>query len=381
MRKLLIGSLVLAAAVMPACEEKNEAPAAPAPSATPSAAVSTTAAVPKPVTKPEEGPKDHAARAKAVADAWAAHDGKKYAAVFAEDALVTRPGKPDIKGRAEVEKSFNETLGAFKDAKLTIGRVWEKDKHTALMEYVFSGTNTGAAPEMGIATATNKPFGVVGAIWTESGDDGFIKVAHRYVDSPTILGQLTPDAKNPVRPVVNEPPSGTSRATGAATATTKGTPEEAANLEVENKWLAAVNAGKLDDGIKLVAKDVVFEDYTQPAAIKGDKAFKENIGMYLKAFPDMKATMTNSFTVGPFVVAEFEYTGTNKGPLGPIKATNKPVDIHQVEVDEIKDGKFVRATSWGNSAEMLKQMGIMPAPGAAAPPATPPAGKPAAKAP
>lgn len=167
MRKLLIGTLILGTAALAACEDKASTPAAPvasasaaaAPSSAPSAATSTTAAPPK----APEGPKDHVARAKAMVEAFAAHDPKKLAALYAEDAVVKTPGMPDVKGRDAIEKEATQMFATFKDAKITTGRIWEKDKHTALVEQVWSGTNTGDAPEMGIPKATNKPAGVSGA--------------------------------------------------------------------------------------------------------------------------------------------------------------------------------------------------------------------------
>jgi predicted ester cyclase len=100
------------------------------------------------------------------------------------------------------------------------------------------------------------------------------------------------------------------------------------------------------------------------------------IGMYMTAFPDMKGKMTQSFGDREFVVAEFEYTGTQKGPLGPIKPTGKSVDMHQLEIDQFKDGKIVKGWAWGNNMEMLTQLGVVPGPGDA--PAPAPSGAPSA---
>jgi hypothetical protein len=43
-------------------------------------------------------------------------------------------------------------------------------------------------------------------------------------------------------------------------------------------------------------------------------------------------------------------------------ATNKPVDLHQLEVDLIKDGKVVTGWAWGNNVELLTELGVMKEP-------------------
>jgi hypothetical protein len=91
------------------------------------------------------------------------------------------------------------------------GRVWEKDKHTAVVEWLDKGTSTGDWAEMGIAKATNKPFGVMGAAWIEVGDDGLIKEQRNYLDSRSVVAQVLEEKKAAVRPVMAALPDGTMR--------------------------------------------------------------------------------------------------------------------------------------------------------------------------
>jgi uncharacterized protein (TIGR02246 family) len=272
-----------------------------------------------------EAPKDHPARVKALEDAFAAHEAHKIANLYAADAVVKSPGQPDVKGKEAIEKEAEKMFSVFKDAKLTHGRTWEKDKHTLVVESVFTGTNTGDAPEMGIPKATNKPVGIVGASWIEVNDEGFIKEEHRYHDSPTSLGQLVADKDHPVRAVVTAPPNGTEKFAALTEGEVKGEKEaekkdekkgekgkaekaaketnelaksvewEKKEVDLEKEFLAAINGGKLDQGVKLVADDVLFVDYTQDKDIKGKKAFKDVLGMYLTAFPDMKGKLVEAF--------------------------------------------------------------------------------------
>jgi predicted ester cyclase len=408
MRKIVIGGWVLSALLVAGCDKSSgsggEAPAssstsnsAVVPSATATSTSSSNAKTEpgdkdkdkeKDKKAEKEGPKDHAARIKLLEEGFASHEPKKIAALYSEDGVVKTPGLPDVKGREAIEKEAEKMFGVFKDAKLMHGRVWEKDKHTIVVESLFTGTNTGDAPEMGIPKATNKPVGIMGAAWYEVGDDGFIKEEHRYHDQATGMGQMVPDKKNPVRGVISAPPDGTEKyeaKTGKEVKDAKDEKEKAElakvveeekkHVEFENKFVAFLNDHKIDEAIKWVGEDVFFADYTQEKDLKGKKAFKDMLGMYLTAFPDMKAKATGCFAAGEFAVCEFEYTGTQKGALGPIKPTNKPVDLHQVEVDQIKDGKLVKGWSWGNNVELLTELGVIKEPGTAPAPAA--SGKPA----
>ena len=55
-------------------------------------------------------------------------------------------------------------------------------------------------------------------------------------------------------------------------------------------------------------------------------------------------------------------TGTNKGPMMKLAATNKPVNIHGVDVIQMKDGKAASGVSYGNGMEMAMQLGLMKPP-------------------
>jgi hypothetical protein len=84
--------------------------------------------------------------------------------------------------------------------------------------------------------------------------------------------------------------------------------------------------------------------------------------MMAKAIPDAKFACTN-WAVDDFVIAECTMNGTDKGPMVmpgmKIKATNKPLTMHSVDVIQMKDGKAISGTSYGNGMEMAMQLGLM----------------------
>jgi predicted ester cyclase len=60
-------------------------------------------------------------------------------------------------------------------------------------------------------------------------------------------------------------------------------------------------------------------------------------------------------------------TGTNKGDMGPMKATGKAVTTHGADLLHVVGGKIVEGFGYGDEAEMMQQMGMMPAPPTAPP--------------
>ena len=161
----------------------------------------------------------------------------------------------------------------------------------------------------------------------------------------------------------------------------KGTPEEQKNLDAANNMYKLIDDHKTADVLALMSDDATMADYTQPADVKGKKAFTEFFGMIFKAIPDFKQTRGTQVAADDYVVTEGTMVGTQKGAMGPLKASNKPINVHFVDVLQMKDGKMVKGWSYGNSVEMLVQTGVMPMPGAmpaasgsAAPMGAPPAG-------
>ena len=244
---------------------------------------------------------------------------------------------PESSGRSAIRSAAERTFAEFGDAKLSTGRIWIKDAHSALVELLFSRTNTGDAPELGVPKATNMPVGVLFAAMFDVDDHGRIRRERRYFDMPTIRGQLAPDPKNPVRPVMTRPPNGT----GVFTA--GGAPGEAKTIGAQGAYVAALNTRNLDETMKLIAPEFVSDDYVSSDALRGAPALRGLLGELMKAVPDLRAAIASSFAAGDDGVFEMEFTGTPNG--------GKRVDVHEIQVNQFKDGRMTRSWSWSNAAE------------------------------
>jgi steroid delta-isomerase-like uncharacterized protein/uncharacterized protein (TIGR02246 family) len=358
-----------AASLVTGCEDdKKTTETTPSTSAAASVAVAPTPPAPKP-TPAEVIPKTIAA----AVDAWNAHDPAKVAANYEPTAKLIIPGQPDIAGRDAISAHAKDNFTAYPDFKVAVTKNFIHGS-TAAFEWVITGKNDG--PMSTGQKASGRQMGVAGASVVTFDDDGLIKEEHRYVDLPTIMSQLDPKAK-----------AGTFRAPVALptapteTRVAKDTPDDAKTVEAAKAIYATFDSKNEASVLALVTDDTVVDDRSMPMTFTGTKGAKDYVNGFWKAFPDFKQTYPVRFAAGDIVITEGVLTGTQSGPMGPLKATNKPVTFRFVDVMQIKDGKIARVDSFGDSAEILEAVGAMPAlgapPAAAMAAATPaPAAKP-----
>ncbi len=333
-------------------------PAMPTTPTTP--AVPETPATPAPAAVKAATPEE---TTKSLIDAWNAHDADKIAAAYSENATLRLVGSPmpDFTGRAAIKAAAADSLKANPDFKVAATRVTMKGNVSAV-EWVITGTNTGDS-EMMKMKASGRKFGLHGVDIATYDDAGLIKEARRYYDMPTQMMQLDAKAKAGTFRAVETLP------TAAPTvASSKGTPEEQKNLDAVNAMYKAIDDHKVDAVTTLMTADGSMDDFTQPTAMKSPKDVKAFLGFIFKAVPDVAQDKPLQMAAGDLVITEGFLHGTMKGNMGPMKATNKPIGMHFVDVVQVKDGKMAKAWSYGNSMEMMPP----PAAPGAAKAATPP---------
>lgn len=371
MKRTIAGVAVLGVVCLAlGCDEDKKAPET-APSA---AAVAPAASSAAPVEAKPTPAELQEKTLKALSDGWNAHDPAKVAATYEPSGKLLIPGLPEFAGAAAITKEAKDTFGEYSDFKLAITKAYVHGSTVAL-EWVITGKNDG--PMMG-KPASGRQMGVQGGSVLTFDDPGLIKEDHRYLDLPTILSQLDPKAKaGTFRPVATLP------AGGMETIVAKESPVEAKTLETGKAFYAAFEGKKEADLTALVTDDTTFDDVTSPASVKGTKAGIAMAKSLWTAFPDLAQTKPVQFAAGDMLVTEGTLTGTQKGALGPLKASNKPVSFRFVDFVKIKDGKAVSLVTYSNSAEMLVEVGAMPpmapAPAGSGSAAPAPSGAPAPK--
>jgi steroid delta-isomerase-like uncharacterized protein len=305
----------------------------------------TTAEAPPPPPKKSLAELQQAA-GKAIAEAFATGDAKKYAALYTENAVIKSAGEPDVVGREAVAKWMTDFAATFSNAKLGESRAFVKGE-VVVSEWVMNATHSGEL--MGFK-ASEKPVGVTGASIYWFTPEGLIKEEHRYVNMSTVLSQ-TGISKDKGRPVAALP-SGAPEVVIA-----KDSAEEKANVEVLEKINKAWEAKKADELVANFTDDATWDDVTLPSPSKGKKEISKYASTFFKAVPDGKLATTNAWGFGDWVVEEGTFSGTHKGAMFGMAASNKTFTIHEVTIAKLgSDKKIVQAVTYANGLELVSQL-------------------------
>jgi predicted ester cyclase len=358
MRTTMIGAVLLAL-LGSACGGQSEV-AAPPPPPPPA----TEAVAPPPPPAETAAPASEAPKMsmmdmqkKSMIDGLAAlngHDSKKYSEGFATDGTVTVVGEGEFKGRDAIAGELDPWFKAFPDFKIAVTRVFAKGD-VVVSEWVVTGTNTG---ELMGDKPTKKAIGFKGASVNWFTPEGLLKQEHRYFDMATLMGQLGKGKGMPFRPVATAP-TGEPEVHAA-----KGTPDEDKIVELNKVVYAAFEKKAEADFLGAADDKVSWSDQMAPKDT-GKAEMKKFFQTYTKAIPDVKVAGETVFAADGFAVAEFTMSGTQSGAIGPLKASKTPLAFHGVDIVEIKDGKAVKGTTYGNTFEILGQRNLLPKPKAA----------------
>ena len=344
MRSMKIGALVIGSsfAALAACGGEEPQPVTPPPPP-PAVSVSSVETAAPPVTPPEP-PKPtlaqlEAASGKAMMEALNAHDADKLASVYTDDAVAIHAGRTEgpMNGKDAIKAGIQGLFTAFPDAKFAGSRTFVKND-VVVAEFGWTGTNTGDF--MG-QKPTGKQVGQmgVGIYWYTP--EGKVKESHMYLDGGSLAFQLgMPKAKG--RPMVGLPTSNEMHVA-------KGSPDEDKNVDGAKAMAAVFEKKDSKAFVDGMTDDSTYESNTMPKPFVGKKDAKAFFTAFTKAFPDIKDEVKGAWGVEDYVIDEYVWTGTQKGaltgPSGTIPATGKAVNLHGVEILQMKDGKMVKG--WG----------------------------------
>lgn len=149
-------------------------------------------------------------------------------------------------------------------------------------------------------------------------------------------------------------------------------PHEMARTFMDEVW----GKGKTELVAQMTRDDVVFHD-----PLAGDldrKGYEQQVQMMRRAFPDLTMEVLDQISTGDKVVTRFRATGTQKGELMGIPASNRKGTVEGITIGRFVGGKLAESHSQWDVLGMLKNIGVAPpigAPGAR--PEAPRAGAPA----
>ena len=99
--------------------------------------------------------------------------------------------------------------------------------------------------------------------------------------------------------------------------------------------------------------------------VRGHDAFKQLVGMYRTAFPDLQVPAEQQVTDGDVVVTRWTARGTHEGDLVGLAPTGRPIAVAGVIIDRFSNGQIAEEWATYDSLGLLQQVGAAPAVGAA----------------
>jgi len=127
------------------------------------------------------------------------------------------------------------------------------------------------------------------------------------------------------------------------------------NVEVVLRGNAAFNRGDYVGFAETLHPEVEFRDLAHaadaPEALKGAQVLLSLLSEWRESFDDFRAEISECIEAGDHVVCVTRWTGRGK-------ASDAAVDVSQVDVYELWDGKIVRATlAYPDKATALEATG------------------------
>jgi steroid delta-isomerase-like uncharacterized protein len=124
-----------------------------------------------------------------------------------------------------------------------------------------------------------------------------------------------------------------------------------------------INQGRRDVIDELIAPDYVNHDLPAPAP--GAEGFKQVIGLFWAAFPDLRVAVEEVIAEGDTVASRGTMTGTHRGEFMGIPATGRRVAVRYSDVWRVANGRFVENWVRLDMLGMMQQLGVVPASGQA----------------
>ncbi len=114
--------------------------------------------------------------------------------------------------------------------------------------------------------------------------------------------------------------------------------------------------------IPLFADNVVYEDTTVHAVLHGKDKLRDFAAGWFKAFPDLNFALTSTLISGDRAAVAWQVTGTQRGDMPGMPASNKAANVAGVSLMECTDGKITHTVDYWDMATTMRQLGFLPPP-------------------
>lgn len=130
------------------------------------------------------------------------------------------------------------------------------------------------------------------------------------------------------------------------------------NIDTHRATQEAFNRRDYEAAAGPMREDAVYTDHPRNATVKGPVELVDWLKEWTKAFSDARSTDHHFIDGGDHTVCLFHGRGTNDGPLGPLPATGRRMDLPFCEVLRYDaQGKIIAGEIFYDSMSMLVQLG------------------------
>ena len=100
--------------------------------------------------------------------------------------------------------------------------------------------------------------------------------------------------------------------------------------------------------------------HTPDGDLQGVKGAAQLYDAYATAFPDFRITAEDTVAEGARVALRYNFTGTNKGPLGAIPASGNRITVSGIVIFRLTGGKVAEGRWSWDRVSLQQQIGALP---------------------
>jgi steroid delta-isomerase-like uncharacterized protein len=119
------------------------------------------------------------------------------------------------------------------------------------------------------------------------------------------------------------------------------------------------NDRKLEITEEVLSKSHALNDPTLTGSTVGPAAYKAQVQRFSAAFPDLRFVVEDYICDKDRVVAAWTITGTHKGEMFGIAATNKKVSICGISIHQLSAGKILDTQTVWDALGLMVQLGAV----------------------
>ena len=131
-----------------------------------------------------------------------------------------------------------------------------------------------------------------------------------------------------------------------------------ANKVIARRVVDAINNDDEATFLELLVPDVV-DHYVLPGLPPGREGWNMNRKILRTAFPDACWHEDDLFAEGDRVVGRYTLRGTHRGDFLGIPATGSAIEVSNIHILRLVDGKVVEHWGHGDDMGLMRQLGAM----------------------